>query len=114
MSELRVTVESQDAKTVTLRVAGELDIGSAPGFKKALKQAEGQNPETVVLDLSELTFMDSTGIRAILQARSRAAAAGRNLALVPGPPNVQQIFAVTGLDKHLTFIDPPGFPANAI
>ena len=113
MSDLHVIVEHRDDGAVTLRVTGELDLGSAPTLKKALEKAEDQNPQSVVLDLSQLTFMDSTGIRAILQARARATAAGRRLALVPGPPNVQEIFAVTGLDKHLTFIDSPGFPANA-
>jgi anti-anti-sigma factor len=49
-----------------------------------------------VLDLRELAFMDSSGVRAIVNASIRAREVGRQLVVLPGPPNVDRMFALTG------------------
>ncbi len=99
-------VHRQDREgTVVLSLVGELDISSSPDLERALTQAEGDAPATVVLDLSGLTFMDSSGLRAVLEADQRARADGRRLAVVPGPPAVRRVFTVTLLDRRLDLIE---------
>ena len=62
----------------------------------------------VVLDLRELEFMDSSGLRLVALAERRLGAAGRGLVLVRGPEAVQRVFEITRMEDHLTFVDEPG------
>ena len=74
---------------------GELDLATAPKLADALADMP-DSTGVVILDLSDLTFMDSAGLHVILTARNRLADAGRGLMLVPGSRQVQSIFELTG------------------
>ncbi len=76
-------------------VAGELDIATTPQFDRVLRESQCRT-RLVVLDLRELAFMDSSGVRAIVNASIRAREVGRQLVVLPGPPNVDRMFALTG------------------
>lgn len=78
-----------------VRVAGELDIASAPVLDKALREPQLQT-HLVVLDLGELVFMDCSGVRSIIDASVRARDAGRRLVLVNGSSNVNRMLTLTG------------------
>jgi anti-sigma B factor antagonist len=69
-SELTTSVDAQGGRAV-VRAAGEVDLYTAPRFAEALEQAAEAAPRLLV-DLTEVTFMDSTGLRCLLQARARA------------------------------------------
>ena len=90
-----------------MTLSGELDIATAPRFEEALRRAEAERPETIVVDLSELAFMDSTGLRSIVSADGRAREAGRRLVLVRGSEMVQRVMRLTRLDERLEFVEPP-------
>jgi anti-sigma B factor antagonist len=90
---------------VALGLSGELDIETVPIFKAALEQALADAPATVVLVMHGLEFLDSTGLRAILEVHERLRGQGARLVLTHGRRNVQLTFAITGLDAHLSFID---------
>jgi len=70
---------------VVIVVTGELDIANAPAIRAALLGAEATGAAEIVLDLSDLTFMGSVGLRVILEADARARAAGRRLTLRVSP-----------------------------
>lgn len=89
-----------------LVVEGELDISTSPDFEQALRELETEG-NTVVIDLSGLSFLDSTGLRAILRSDSRLRSAGKSLQLVPGSGPVRRVFRLTGLDSRLEFIEKP-------
>jgi anti-anti-sigma factor len=97
-----------DGGEAILILNGELDLSTAPQVEGALADAEGKQPERMVLDLRQLAFMDSTGLRVVLAADGRARKDGRRLEVVPGPPQVHRVFRIALLDKRLTFVDPPG------
>ena len=59
-----------------------------------------------VLDLRELTFMDSSGLRLILSAHAAARRDGAILEIVPGPPSVQRVFQICGVEDELRFVAP--------
>ena len=93
-------------------LSGELDIATAPHFLDELVEA-ACGSAVVILDLRELTFMDSIGLQAILDAHARLAKADCRLALIRGGRQVQQIFEITGTEHRLVFISVPvaGDPA---
>lgn len=85
---------------LVMRVAGELDICSAPQLRQALDEAAARAPSRVILDLEELGFIDAAGIRAIL---SGAQLFGPRLLVQRTPPYVMRLFTITGVDQRLTF-----------
>lgn len=106
MSTLQVSVgEARGAPVVALE--GELDISTAPRVEEELRGVEGERPPVVVLDLRKLTFLDSSGLRLVIEADARAREEGRRLVIVPGPPEVQRVFRVTLLDTRLDFVEDP-------
>jgi anti-anti-sigma factor len=107
MEGLNVSSErTGDAIHLTLR--GELDIASAPRIEEALSEAEEQAPAIIVLDLRQLGFMDSTGLRTILAADARAKEAGRRLVVVQGDENIRRVFEVTRLHERVEIVEDPG------
>jgi anti-anti-sigma factor len=101
---LAVTV-SQEADERALELFGELDLATAATLEDELKSAEASGAQAIVLDLSGLTFMDSTGLRTILDADRRLRRIGRRLCLVRGPRSVDRVFTLTGADRRLEFLD---------
>jgi anti-anti-sigma factor len=90
-----------------VRVDGELDIATAPELESALLRPRPRD-ERVILDLAELRFIDSTGLRVLLRA-TKAAKDGRwELFLRNVPHNVRRLFALSGVQDAV----PPEAPAD--
>ncbi|MDQ6748857.1 MAG: STAS domain-containing protein, partial [Candidatus Dormibacteraeota bacterium] len=85
-------------------VTGELDIATAPQLAEMLGRAE-QRCQRVVLDLRQVTFMDSAGVHVILEASVRADAAGRRLVVVRGPSQVDRVLALARGSDGLEIVD---------
>ena len=79
--------------------AGELDMATAPAVEEALERAFGSNPAHVVLDLRELEFIVSSGLRTLLIARRRADAAGAHFTLVAGDRELERTLEIAGVHK---------------
>jgi anti-anti-sigma factor len=103
--EFEVTVSAGEGVRV-VAVSGELDIDAMVEFGAALTTATGVGATTVV-DLRGLTFIDSSGVSGLLAAARHAQEAGRRLVCVPGPPSIQRIFQMTGIDTVLEWVDAP-------
>jgi len=88
-----------------LAVKGELDLYSAPALDDALVEAEGESWPLLVLDLSSLEFMDSSGLRLIVRSHARAEQSGRRVVVVNGTGTVARVFAATDLDSKLHIVD---------
>jgi anti-sigma B factor antagonist len=91
--------------TIVLSLRGELDLTSAPVFERELRAVGETSPRRVVIDLSGLEFMDSTGLRALLLARERAQSDGHELALRRGPRQVQRVLELTKTAEAFEFED---------
>jgi anti-sigma B factor antagonist len=89
--------------TIVVCPVGEVDLATANMVEEALATARASRPERLLLDLSGVTFLDSTGLRAVLAADADARSAGIPLEIVPGGPSVQRVFEVAGLTDHLHF-----------
>jgi anti-sigma B factor antagonist len=104
LSDLAIETRADDGVT-RLVLAGEFDLAAVPQFEDAVAAAEAGGPAAIVIDLSGLSFMDSSGLRALVTADDRANTAGRRLAIVPGPPAVRRVFEITQLDSKLDLVE---------
>lgn len=107
---LTVTVEEREG-SLRVTVTGELDVSTVPAFNKELSELRNNAAGTVVLDLSSTTFMDSTGLSAVLVAEMHARMRGQRFVVVAGPPHVHELFKLTGVDNFLEVVGPEDAPA---
>jgi anti-sigma B factor antagonist len=91
----------------TLTLVGELDIATTPRLNEYLSTLAHTHHGLIVIDLRQLTFLDSTGVRALVAADSYARRDGWSLAIVKGPPQVQRILELCGLTEVLPLADKP-------
>jgi anti-sigma B factor antagonist len=104
---LDVRTEDRDG-LVHVALVGELDLSTVAKVQEELRRVEATSPPTLVVDLSKLTFLDSTGLRCIVTADERARAEGRRIVIVRGPDAVQRVFAITRLEDRLEMVDDAG------
>jgi anti-anti-sigma factor len=104
MEILEVTTQDSGGH-VTVSLKGELDLSSVGKVEEELERVEKDGPSVLVLDLSQLSFLDSTGLRAVVTADERARSNGRRLVIVRGPDPVQRVFAITRLEERLEMVD---------
>ena len=88
-----------------MALVGELDLSSVAKVQEELRRIEADSPATLVVDLSKLSFLASTGLRCIVTADERARQEGRRIVIVRGPDAVQRVFAITRLDDRLEMVD---------
>ncbi len=94
-----------DAARLTLR--GELDIATVPRLESAVASALGGSPHELTIDLRELSFLDSSGLRQFIVLADRAEAEGWRLALVRPRPPTLSVFQITRAEENLPFVDEP-------
>ncbi len=87
----------------TLVLAGELDLATRPLFDAALSRVARERPARLILDLSEVAFMDSTGLHGVLTAKAMCAASDCELSLMRGSTQVQRLFELSGVLDELAF-----------
>jgi anti-anti-sigma factor len=96
------TDEGPDEVRVSLE--GELDLSNVLYVEEEIRKAEKRKP-AIVLDLRQLRFLDSTGLRVIVSAHQRARNQGRRLRIVPGGEAVRRLFRLSGLERRLEFVE---------
>ena len=85
---------------------GEIDLATVDVVREAVERAI-QPGEDLVLDLRDVGFLDTSGLRYVLELNDRASRDGFDLRLVKGPRPVQRVFEVSGLEPRLPFVDDP-------
>jgi anti-sigma B factor antagonist len=98
--DFSVDVRRDGARTV-VAPHGEIDISTVDAVREAMRAVEDGD---LVLDLRDVSFLDTSGLAAIVAQQRSATATGRGFALVQGPPNVERIFDIAGLSGWLTFL----------
>jgi anti-anti-sigma factor len=91
----------RDNRTHTITPAGELDLATAAEVDAELLRVEGTDAAEIVLDLSELTFCDSSGVRLCLAADTRSRADSDRLSMIKPPDRVYRVFVISGLVERL-------------
>jgi anti-sigma B factor antagonist len=99
MLEFRVENELLADDTRVVSVAGELDMYTAPSFEQQIHHALDDGAVRVVIDLSECSFMDSTALGILLNARKKLGGQNHRLVLVGPDSNILKLFEITGLES---------------
>jgi anti-anti-sigma factor len=89
----------------TICLIGELDLATTDPVQAELERVEATDAAAIVLDLSDLTFMDSTGVRLLVNAQARSRADSNRLTLLRGRAAVQRVLELTGVAALLPFAD---------
>ena len=90
---------------VEVVLTGELDISTFDKAEKQIEEAEQEAPDLLIIDLAELQFVDSTGVRLILLADQRAQQAGRRLAIRLGRGQALRVFTMLGITDRFDVLD---------
>ncbi len=93
--------ESLDRGTQVVSVRGEVDLATAPELGRALAALPEDGVESVIVDLTDCSFMDSTGLHLLTLTQRRFDRAGGRVAVVAANRSVLRLFGVTRLDELL-------------
>jgi anti-sigma B factor antagonist len=99
----RIDVADDGDGEVRIRPVGELDMSTVPELEASFKDAYAPG-RTLIVDLSGLDFMDSTGLTLLTRWSLAAERDGFSLALAPGNDRIQRLFEITRLTTHFTFV----------
>jgi anti-anti-sigma factor len=100
-------VADRSGGTFVVAPNGEIDLATVDRVREVVDR-DKQPGEDLVLDLRQVGFMDTSGLRYVLELVDRAGSEGFSLRLVRGPRAVQRVFEVSGLEPRLPFVDDPG------
>jgi anti-sigma B factor antagonist len=90
-----------DCRELTVRLHGELDVATVPLISEAIESSRVDGSSSLVIDLQDLSFMDSSGIALLVQLANRAESVRVRNPL----PNVRRVFELTGLVRHFGLAD---------
>jgi len=96
---------SRGEGVVVVAFAGELDLAGCDRATAALQEAEEGGPRVVVIDLDRLEFIDSSGVRVLIEAHDRARVGGHRLLVTRGGGEVARAGRLLGLDDLLPIVD---------
>jgi anti-sigma B factor antagonist len=105
MEEVFEIAEYSDDSTPVLSVRGEIDVSTAPELRDRLLGVAQDGYSTVVVDLSEVTFLDSTALGVLVSGLKRFRSAGGDLRLVVTGRNVTKVLEITGLVEVFPIFD---------
>jgi anti-anti-sigma factor len=91
--------------TLQVRLTGDFDVEVFDHVHELLRDAQTESKHDVVVDLRGVTFIDTSGIRALVFAALRAGEVDGEFRLIRGPDNVHRVFELAGLDSRLDFVD---------
>ena len=94
-----------DRDRVFIAPVGEIDLATCPLLRSRMTELQNDGFSHLVLDLREVTFLDSSGLKLILEQVNNP---NIEFGVVPGPASVQRMFDVLGINDMVPRVDPPG------
>jgi len=108
LDQLSITVDREDGgdgDRVVLHLEGELDPHTAPLLKREVDQLAAAGARNIVLDLSQLQFIDSSGLRVVISAHRELDDLGGRLSLRSPSETAQRLLEITGLIDHISIVE---------
>ena len=102
--EFAITEQGSEAGHHVIAVRGEIDLFTAPELKQALTEAIEGGEHRVAIDLTDVSFLDSTALGVLIGAVKRLRSRGGALAIVNTEPSIAKTFEITGLDQIFTIV----------
>ena len=101
LDEFRAAVASLTRELALVSVSGELDLHTAGCLRARIEEADTLGAGTVLVDLSEISFIDSSALEVLVRESKCLEGRGHSLVLVTNDPRIRRILEVTGLDRVL-------------
>jgi anti-sigma B factor antagonist len=101
LDEFHAAVASLTGELAVVSVSGQIDLYTAECLEARIEEAGNLGPDTVVVDLSETSFIDSTALSVLVRETKRLEGRGHGLVIVTNDPRVLRIIEVTGLNRTL-------------
>ncbi|MEO9171242.1 MAG: STAS domain-containing protein [Candidatus Baltobacteraceae bacterium] len=96
--ELTIDIKTENhGESLVFRLRGSLDLATSPLVRAALLEAAGEGKHQIVIDLTKLEFLDSTGLGALIGAHRRALEFGGDVRLAVGDGQIARLLNITGL-----------------
>lgn len=95
------------SKTNMISVRGEIDIYSIEKFRDSIEEKIKTQASEIILDCSELSYMDSTGMGVLIELRNKTKELGQKIIMMNPRPNIRKLLALTGVDKIIEIVDNP-------
>lgn len=93
-----------DPPRMTLALRGELDLAAAPSLEREVDSLAWARLTELVLDLRDLSFIDSMGLSVLIMASQRAATAGVQFSVIRVPDQARKVFAITQMTERLNVV----------
>jgi anti-sigma B factor antagonist len=94
-------------KTNMVCIKGEIDIYSIEKFRDTIEKIIKTQAPEIILDCSELSYMDSTGMGVLIELRNKTKEMGQKIIMMNPRPNIKKLLTLTGVDKIIEVIDSP-------
>ncbi|GAC1390954.1 MAG: anti-sigma factor antagonist BldG [Vulcanimicrobiaceae bacterium] len=96
--ELSIDIKTEhNGATMIFRLSGSFDLATAPTVRAALLEAAGESNHEIIVDLTQVEFLDSTGLGALIGGHRRALENGGNVSLVINEGPIERLLNITGL-----------------
>jgi anti-sigma B factor antagonist len=95
--ELSIDLRTEEGGVLVFKLRGSLDLATTPTVKAALTEATDSGPHDIIVDLTQLEFLDSTGLGVLIGAHRRAAEHAGSFRLVIGDGPIARLLNITGL-----------------
>jgi anti-sigma B factor antagonist len=95
----------REGETVMVSLFGEADLFTAPTLEDHLKRALASDAERVIVDMSELQFIDSMSLRVLMKAELAEREASNRLFFLPGRPQVERVLRISGIKAEFRFLE---------
>lgn len=96
--DVSVSTRTTDDGIAVVEVAGEVDVYTAPTLRQHLRDATAGGAQRIVVDMTEVKFLDSTGLGVLVGAMGRIREVDGNLRLVVSSDHILKVLRITGLD----------------
>ena len=104
MGSASFTTDQREDDRIVLAVSGEVDVSNAAQLRRRVEDILADRPPAVIVDLSALRHMDSSGLAALISAKQAADARGVGFALVAGSSGLRRTLEIRGLDVVLNVV----------
>ena len=102
---LEIDISRRGERTFVVALAGECDLETSPELGRSLESLSGNGPQRVVVDLSALEFIDSSGINVLVRAARTLAGAGGSLTLACASTHVRRVFDIAHVPDVVALAD---------
>lgn len=99
--------ETLNDETAIVKIEGEVDIYSVDQFRRSIEESITGDISKIILDCTELTYIDSIGMGVLIEMRNQSQELGQQIFMKNPKPNIRKLMVLTGVDRIIDIIESP-------